>query len=137
MTIFRCSAVLHSAILLALSAPLAGAQDIAVPSGQAITQSEVIWETEDDTAEVWVRFRFVAPQIAGDAGISFDQAAPDLLALCETVAVPLIAADGRPVDIAVISLADQPIAFGELNSEVKQYFEAYRVTDQGCTPEGF
>jgi len=119
-------------------ASAAAAQDpIIVPSGQSVSLVEVIWQEHDEPTELWARFRFLAPAIGGEGGIGFDAAAPDFAALCETVALPALDAEGREADVVVISLSDQPLEFGETNSAITQYFEAFRVTGTGCMLEGF
>ncbi len=134
MTIFRFS------VLLAVLLPgVAGAEislPVALPSGQSATLIEVIWEPQPAPAGLWARFRFLAPGIAG-AGLSFEAAGADMLALCREQALPAIATDGRKVDQIVVSLSAEAIGFGEADPDVLQYFEAFRLVAGDCILEGF
>ena len=78
----------------------------------------------------------MAPGIAGDA-FSFAQVSDDLAQLCREQAVPAIVSAGRKVDLVVISLSAEPVAFGETRPDLTQYFEAYTVMDGDCILEGF
>ena len=109
--------------------------DIAVPSGGSVTAIGVIWETQPD-GSLWARFRFLAPQIARAGGtVSYTAAAADMVHLCEVVALPAVAADGRVPGLIILSLADRDIAFGTLDTSVTQFFEAYRSDAGQCLPE--
>ena len=134
MTIFRCSLV----ALCGLCATGVAAEEVAVTltSGLAASLAETRWEPQSAPDELWVRFRFVVPALAG-AELDFDMVGADLAALCRNVALPAIAKAGKPADQAVISLSSEPIPFGESNPQVTQLFEAYRVTDGSCILEGF
>ncbi len=132
MTISRFSLVFAA---LAPAAAGAGAP-ITLPSGQSVTLIEVIWEPQPQPAELWARFRFLAPGIA-DADLGFDAAGADMLALCREQALPAIAAAGRTVDQVVISLSAEAIGFGETNPDVRQYFEAFRLVAGDCILESF
>lgn len=107
----------------------AAAQD--VPSGQAVTLDEVLVDAVG--AEAWLRFRFLAPQIARDGGdVSFDAARDDLLHLCDTVALPYLSAYELSGDVIVISLMDRTVPFGTSDPEATQFFEAFRMRDGAC-----
>jgi len=141
MTIFRFSLIavgLSCGAGLAQDAAIALPQDaaIALPSGQFATLIETIWEPQTAPVELWVRFRFLVPGISG-ADLDFAVVGDDLLALCQTVALPAIAKAGKVADQAVISLASEAIPFGEVNPDVTQYFEADRLTGGDCILEGF
>lgn len=133
MIIFRCSLALAIGLLPSFGA----AQDIALPSGRTVTLVEVIWESGAEPDELWARFRFLAPWIAGRGDEGLEWVAPDLAALCRETAVPAIARDGRQAAGAVVSLSDRPIAFGESNSDITQFFEAFRIKDGVCMLEVF
>lgn len=120
-----------------LMLPVAAQDAVAVPSGQQVTLIGAIWEPQAAPAGLWLRLRYLAPELAGDAGLGIEAVAPDMLALCQTQALPLIAAGPRKADMVIISLSEQAVAFGESNSDITQYFEAYRITDDGCMLEEF
>ena len=134
MTIFRCSLV----ALCGLCATGTVAQELPVTlkSGLAATLTETLWEPQTAPVEIWVRFRFLVPGLAG-AELDFDVVGADLEALCRDVALPAIAKAGKAADQAVISLSSLAIPFGESNPEVTQVFEAYRVFGGDCILEGF
>jgi Family of unknown function (DUF6497) len=104
---------------------------IAVPSGQEVRLQEVVWNQPGPDG-LTLRFRFVAPGIAPDGGVDFEVASADMLALCQTYALPRMVEFGPQVQQIVISLAAQPLAFGETAPDIAQFFEAYRVEDGAC-----
>ena len=134
MTISRFSLL----ALCGLWTTFVAAQELPVTlkSGLAATLTETLWEPQSAPVEMWVRFRFVVPGLAG-ADLDFDLVGADLARLCRDVVLPAIAKAGKPADQAVISLSSEPIPFGETNPEVTQVFEAYRVADGDCILEGF
>lgn len=108
---------------------------IDVPSGQPLELQEVL--VDDMGGETWVRFRFIAPEIARDTGsVGFDEAAPDMSFLCDGLAVPYLAEYDLTAQVVVISLADRETEFGTPDPEATQFFEAYRVSDNTCIWEG-
>ena len=142
MTIFRFNLAVCALIVAQGVVPVV-AQETAPPprpvhlsSGLTATLAETIWDDQTNPPETWGRFRFLAPGIAGDA-FSFAQVSDDLAQLCREQAVPAIVAAGRKVELVVISLSAEPVAFGETRPDLTQYFEAYTVTDGDCILEGF
>lgn len=118
---------LAAALILAATPTLA----VDVPSGQPVDLHEVL--VEDMGGETWLRFRFVAPAIAGDAGqIGFADAEPDMRHLCTTLAIPYADAYGLAGDVIVVSFADRPTEFGAPDPDATQFFEAYRPRDGVC-----
>lgn len=115
---------------------LAGsAQAVEVPSGQAITLHEVLIDTVGD--DTWVRFRFVAPQIArGETTLDFEVVDLDMSHLCSAFALPYLVDFDLTGDVIVISLSDRQTEFGTPNREATQIFEAYRPVDNICMWEG-
>ena len=133
MTIFRCSLL---AVCGLCGTVRAEETPVTLPSGLAATLTETLWEPQSAPIEMWVRFRFVVPGLAG-ADLDFDLVGADLAALCRDIALPAIVKAGRAVDQAVISLSSEPIPFGETNPDVTQVFEAFRVSGGNCILEGF
>lgn len=110
---------------------------VAVPSGQAITLQDVIWNAPGPYGLV-ARFRFIAPAIArGAATIDFVTASADMLHLCQTYALIRVADLGPLPSQIIISLSSAAVPFGESAPDVTQFFEAYRVEDQTCIWEQF
>lgn len=131
-------------LLLALmAAPLPaaasaqGTDPISVPSGQPVSLIETIIG-QPGPGGLTARFRFLAPEIARDSGsVSFAEAEPDMLYLCESYALPRLAVPGPQVSQIIISLSDRVLPFGQTAPEATQFFEAYRPEDGHCIWEGF
>jgi Family of unknown function (DUF6497) len=104
---------------------------IPVPSGQAVTLQEVVWNAPGPDG-LTLRFRFVAPAIAPGGVLDFEAASADMQALCETYAIPRLTDFGPQVQQIVISLADRAVVFGATEPDATQFFEAYRVEDGAC-----
>lgn len=122
-------------MLAALILAATTAQAIEVPSGQAVELQEVL--VDQMGSETWLRFRFVAPQIARDGGsIGYDLAGPDMAALCDMLAIPYIAEYALTGDVIVISLADRAVEFGTADPDATQFFDAYRLENGTCIWEG-
>ena len=120
-----------------------GRRDLQVPARgwgeqgerQAIDLQEVL--VEELGGETWLRFRFIAPQIAkGPEAIAYDLAAPDMEHLCAVVALPYMTEHALAGQVIVVSLADRPVEFGAADPEATQYFEAFRAQDDACIWEG-
>ena len=108
---------------------------VEVPSGQPVELHEVL--VDDLGAETWLRFRFIAPQIARDGGsVDYEKAEPDMQFLCDSLAVPYIAEYKLEGEVIVISLADRVTEFGQPDPDATQFFEAYRPVDNSCIWEG-
>ncbi|MCV3272958.1 DUF6497 family protein [Roseobacter sinensis] len=106
-----------------------------VPSGQPVEFYEVLTDTVGD--ELWVRFRFLAPQIARSTGsIGFEQAEPDLEHLCTEVALPYLAEYALEADIVAVTLLDRPVPFGVSDAEATQFIDVFRVSSGQCVWEG-
>ncbi|WP_342586142.1 DUF6497 family protein [Leisingera sp. ANG-Vp] len=111
-------------------------EPVAVPSGQPVTLAEVL--LDDAPGQTWVRFRFLAPEIARETGtVSYEAAAPDMDHLCETLALPYLAENGLTPARVVISLSDRMVPFGAQNPAATQFFEAYRPENASCMWEAF
>lgn len=109
---------------------------IPVPSGQAVYLQDTVNDAPG-TEGLASRFRFVAPAIAKDGGVSFEAAVADMAALCSDYALPRLASSGpKPAQI-IISMADKPVPFGEPSPETVQYFEAYSVENGTCIWSAF
>lgn len=127
---FLCAAAL-------LTSPAIAQQGaIPVPSGQAVVLREVL--SDEAPGALWLRFRFIAPEIARDGG-SVDQetAGLDMAHLCQTLVVPYLDLHRLDPDRVVISLSDRQVGFGEVDPGATQYFETYRLEDAQCVWERF
>ncbi|MCB1312848.1 MAG: hypothetical protein KDK29_13685 [Sedimentitalea sp.] len=93
---------------------------------------------DDSPGETWVRFRFVAPQIAREGGtVSFDVASADMDHLCETLVLPYLAEYQLEAARVVLSLSDRPVEFGASSPEATQFFQSYNIDGDACVWEPF
>lgn len=123
-------------LLFTLGATPVAAQLDDVPSGQSLTLNEVLIDSVG--GEDWLRFRFLAPQIARGAGdVTYVDAEGDFVHLCEHVARPYLADQGLSADVIVISLMDRPVEFGTTDPDATQFFEAFRIEDNRCVMDVF
>ncbi|MBB5720863.1 hypothetical protein FHS72_000467 [Loktanella ponticola] len=120
-------------ITLALVATAATAQEVIVPSGIDVQLYDVILEPATQTA----RFRFHAPDIGGENGVSFAQAVPDIQYLCDEIVVPGLAENGWMGGDVVISLSANKVAFGVAHPETIQYFQPFSIQAGACMWEDF
>jgi len=119
--------------LSVLAAPV-GAQD--VPSGQSITLHEVL--IDQVNAESWLRFRFLAPQIARrDGDVTYVEAEADFAYLCETVVRPYMREYDLTSDVVVVALMDRPVPFGQADAQATQFIETFRIAEDRCIWEAF
>ncbi|NIZ60115.1 hypothetical protein DL239_03885 [Sedimentitalea sp. CY04] len=122
--------------LILQTTPLAADEPFPVPSGQAVTLTEVL--LDEAPGELWARFRFIAPAITHDSGsISYDQAGPDMDHLCDELAMPYLTYHQIAPARVVISLMDRPVEFGAQDPAATQFFETYRPDDTRCIWEEF
>jgi uncharacterized protein DUF6497 len=124
------------ALVLLLVAPAAAQQALKVPSGQPVTLGEVL--VDDSPGALWVRFRFVAPQIGNDAGqVNYETSSGDIDYLCEALVLPYLAQYDLTPTRVVISLSDRSVPFGTADPDATQFFEAYRPENAACIWEAF
>ena len=110
---------------------------IEVPSGQPVWLMDVIRSVAGSDRLAY-RFRFHAPWIAQQGGkVDFETAAADMAALCAGYALPRVADFGPQPGRIIISLADQPVAFGDMAPGVTQYFDAFSIENDRCIWEMF
>lgn len=123
-------------VFLPAGSSVAAQQVVEVPSGQTVNLTEVL--VEQAQRETWVRFRFVAPQIAREGGdVTFDTAASDIDHLCQNMVVPYLNEHSITPERVVISMSDRDVPFGQANPEATQFFEAYRLDGADCIWEEF
>ena len=122
--------------LALLAAPLNAQTLTAVPSQQPLTLSEVL--IDDAPGEIWLRFRFLAPQIARDGGsIDSTAASADMEYICNSFALPYMSSQNLAAARIVISMMDREVAFGETDPDATQFFEVYRPEEGRCIWEAF
>jgi len=111
-------------------------QTIDTLSGQPITLSEILLDA--NPGELWVRFRFLAPDIApGPEAIDPDMAALDMQAVCDDLAAPYLVDNAIEPARIVISLSDRDVPFGQSDPNATQFFELFSLQDGACIWEEF
>jgi hypothetical protein len=128
-----CRRVLGICAIVVLATPLAAAE---VPSGQDVVLHEVLIDAQETVT--WLRFRFLAPQIAvGEGQVTYEVAGRDMLHLCEAVALPYIDEYTLNGDKVVISFMSRITEFGQSDPDVTQYFESFRPENGVCMWDEF
>ncbi len=107
------------------------AEVLTLPSGLTATPYEV--RTGNGLT---YRYRFVAPGFTAE-GQGLGLLMADLEYLCNEYALAHLANLGPVPERVIISLADRESAFGAIDPEVTQVFEAYRVEGGACNWEMF
>ncbi len=129
LTTFGC---LPSASAQPLKLANAPADQLTVPSAQPVYLHEVL--ADEAPGDLWLRFRFVAPDLPAGAQAA---AGADMAHLCASVALPYLTDHAlHPARIA-ISLADRAVPFGEIAPEATQYFELFSSANATCIWEAF
>jgi|LauGreSuBDMM15SN_2_FD.fasta_scaffold32996_1 hypothetical protein len=110
---------------------------IAVPSGQAVTLLDIIWNSIGPEGPA-PRFRFVAPAIAKLSGsVSYEVTEADLVALCQSYVIGKLAEKGVAAPFVLVSFADRAVEFGVSDPEATQYFEVFSINGSTCSREIF
>ncbi|MFK7870689.1 MAG: DUF6497 family protein [Roseobacter sp.] len=132
------TAASHAAAIWFATLPVAaGAALVQMPpSGTSVDLFEVL--IDDVGGESWLRFRFLAPQIArADGIVTYSDLVDDFAYLCERVALPYLAEYDLNASVIVVSLLDRPVAFGAADPDATQFIDAFRVTSGACEWEAF
>lgn len=119
--------------ILALAACQEEANELAVPSGRALSLIEIVTNAPGPEGAA-ARFRFLAPGMQAD---EVEAAAADMQAVCDSFAADRI--DGmvpEPQQI-IISFSAENVPFGAPAPEVVQFFESYRLENGRCIWEAF
>lgn len=106
-----------------------------LPSGQTAELFEVVVDTV--AGESWVRFRFIAPEVAREkTNLEFDVIQRDFEHLCDTVVLSYVTEAALTPDVVTIALLDRAVDFGVVDPEATQLIEAFRIRDNACVWEG-
>ncbi|NAZ35899.1 DUF6497 family protein [Rubellimicrobium sp. CFH 75288] len=92
-------------------------------------------ETVPPTGGV-ARFRLVVTDL-GQPGAEWGDVAGDFLWLCESVALPALAANGWQATEVVVALSDREVPFGTMDPEAIQFFEGFQIEGGVCVPQAF
>lgn len=114
-----------TAVAMAAAAPLA-AQSFDVPSGQPIQLYQELMPGDG-----LLYLSFLAPEIA-EREMKFDVAAEDLDVLCQSIGLEKMKESDREIVEIVIRLFSDPIDYGTSNPDVKQFLNAYDVSNGSC-----
>ena len=68
--------------------------------------------------------------------LGHNDAAGDMMHLCQELALPYLQEYDLTGDVIVISLADRETEFGVADPDATQFFEAFRIEDNLCIWEG-
>ncbi|MCG7493115.1 DUF6497 family protein [Thalassobius sp. Cn5-15] len=82
------------------------------------------------------RYRFVAPALA-EKELQYDSVADDFAYLCESFALPDLAAKQADVAQIIISFSSAELEFGDTAPDIVQFFEAFRVENDRCIWEAY
>lgn len=95
---------------------------------------EVLFEPPGayDAVRRMVRMRLVAPQIADQQEYGFDVVEQDFQKLCDSEGLRIVAEFAPNAREIVVSVASEPVPFGESAPNVVQYFDLFRVEDGTC-----
>ncbi len=126
--------------------PDAGTDPEAIPEGE-LDEAEPLDQPSSDPEAVadqgegaatggLARFRLLVPALR-EAGATYDDVAQDFAWLCESLALPALAANGwTPIEV-VVALSDREVPFGEADPEAVQFFEGFRIEDGTCIAQAF
>lgn len=119
---------------LLLSPMAAVAQDAVAPLDAELFEVLV----DEVGGEPWVRFRYLAPQIARELGrVTYGDVEADMSALCNTVAIDYLDTYDLDAQVVSISLSDRKVPFGVADPDATQFIEVYRVNADRCIWEAF
>lgn len=133
---FGRSAFVAGVVLLATASSAAVAEEDfaipALPSGLQVEILEQFLDIKPDGELTYARFRFLAPDLAGEGAPDFEARLADMDVLCRDYALPHINVTPEKVDRIVISFTDRPTEFGVANPEATQFFESYSIENGAC-----
>lgn len=128
------TSVVALGVLCAATTTVQGQEEApAVPSGILLSLQEILEEPQPDGA-LWLRLRYVAPDLTRDARMQIDG---DFESLCISQAVPYTPVAGDAASEVVISIASAPVEFGANAPNIVQFFEVFSLKDGTCIWEGF
>ena len=120
--------------LVAVTPTTSSGQEL--PSGQTLELFEVLVDKVGE--EDWIRFRFLAPEIARELGrLSYGDVEPDMAHLCDALALDYLEQHALVAEKIAISLSDREVPFGTSDPDATQFVEVYRVDGDRCIWEAF
>ena len=116
----------------------AGGVAATAPSGLSHDLQEMVLEPQGapmGSVRV-VRLRYVAVEIADESAMGFEKIEGDFKWLCQTDGIARRDKSAPNAEQIVISIASEPVAFGEIAPSVVQYFDAFRIENGDCIWDG-
>ena len=122
------------AVLIATGTASAEQPPLRALSAVEYQPHEVLFEPPGayDAVRRLVRMRLVAPQIADQEQFGFDVVEPDFQVLCDGEGLRIVAKFAPNAREIVISVASEPVAFGESAPNIVQYFDLFSVEGNTC-----
>lgn len=102
-----------------------------LPSGQEYEVFEEGFLQDEGALRIYY-LGVIAPEIALNGAIKFEQANADIDALCETYVLDRATDIEEPADEVVIRMMEKAVKYGETNPEVRQYMGFYDVSEGRC-----
>lgn len=124
------------ALILAIcTSPALASTPVETPSGQAVTLEEIL--LDENPGELWVRFRYLAPDLPSSLYVDPQVTAQDMQHLCDAYAAPYLVDNQISPAKVVISMSDRMVPFGEPDPAATQIFELFRLEGDVCIWEEF
>lgn len=105
------------------------AQADGLPSGQPLALWQISWERMEDGRGLQLVIRAIAPEVAA---LGFDAAQADMDWLCATHGLAVTGLPHGAAAQVVVNLMERPIARGQSDPDVAQFFSVYRVEANAC-----
>lgn len=125
----------HKTLLTLIVVTLAAAPAIAGEPETLPSGLEASFHDRIDESPTW-RYRYVVPGLAGGE-VEFASVAGDMERLCTDHALPQLLDENRQPERIVVTLMSEPVDFGAISPETRQFFESYRIEDGLCIWEVF
>ncbi|MCC5975676.1 MAG: acetolactate synthase [Rubellimicrobium sp.] len=108
------------------------AETFRTPSGLEVTLFDVVLEPEAGIA----RFRYLAPALE-DGGVTYPEVAADFVWLCEAVGIAALEANDWDAPRIIVTLADRPVPFGEMDPDAIQFIDGFERQGGRCLWDEF
>ncbi len=111
---------------------------ITLPSGLVVKEIETLLEPSGvPTQSVdTIRLRYVAEMLAQDDVWPFERIEGDFAQLCHSFGLKRRATSAPNAAHVIVSIASEPVGFGESVPQIIQYFDSYALVDDACIWEG-
>lgn len=136
-TVLRFGGGLCAAVLIAQSCNAEERAGVSMPSGLVVEPLETRLEPfgAPTHSVQTVRLRYVSDQLTEKA-FDFAQIEGDFAYLCQTDGLVTRARSAPNAKQIIISIASEPLVFGEISPQIVQYFDAFDVKSDACVWAG-